>query len=96
MVGLTNGKSYTCAVIATNAVGDGVPSSTSATAVPATVPNAPATPTLTHGNASISVAFVAPVSGGSAITGYTASCTSSNGGVSGSISGNRQRSLRSR
>src|SRR4029078_4317890 len=61
--------------------------STSASAVPATVPNAPATPTLTHGNASISVAFVAPVSGGSAITGYTANCTSSNGGVSGSISG---------
>jgi hypothetical protein len=84
---LTNGKSYTCAVIATNAVGDGLPSSTSATAVPATLPSAPARPTLTRGNQRLSVAFLAPANGGSAITSYTAICTSSDGGVAGGNSG---------
>jgi hypothetical protein len=84
---LTNGKTYTCTVLATNAVGDGNASNASASAVPATVPNAPAVPTLTHGNAQISVAFVAPASGGSGITGYTASCTSSDGGAAGSNTG---------
>ena len=54
-----------------------------ATVVPATVPSAPAGPTLTHGNAQISVAFVAPADGGTAITGYTANCTSSDGGTPG-------------
>src|SRR4029079_12645121 len=53
----------------------------------AAVPDAPAAPTLTHGNALISVAFVAPANNGNAITGYSASCTSSDGGASGSNTG---------
>ncbi len=84
---LTNGKTYTCTVFATNVAGNGTASAASGSAVPATVPTAPAAPTLTRGNAQISVAFVAPANGGSAITGYTASCTSSDGGATGSNSG---------
>jgi len=80
---LTNGKTYSCTVVATNAVGDGLASPASATAVPATVPTAPAAPMLTHGNASISVAIDPPNTGGSAITGYMATCTSSDGGTAG-------------
>ena len=88
VTGLTNGKTYTCTVLATNSVGDGDASVASDATVPATVPGTPAAPTVTRGNASISVAFVAPGStGGSAITGYTASCTSSDGGAPGSNTG---------
>ena len=86
--GLTNGKTYTCTVAATNAEGTSAASAASAAAVPGLVPTAPAQPTVTHGNASISVAFSAPASnGGSVITGYTATCTSSDGGTAGSSSG---------
>ena len=84
---LTNGKTYTCTVLATNAAGSGTASGASASAVPLSVPTAPATPTLTHGNGQISVAFVAPANGGSVITGYTATCTSSDGGATGAHSG---------
>ena len=55
--GLTNGKTYTCTVAATNAEGTSAASAASAAAVPGLVPTAPAQPTVTHGNASISVAF---------------------------------------
>ena len=48
-----------------------------------TSPIAPVQPSATAGNAKISVAFTAPGNGGSAIAGYTASCTSSNGGTPG-------------
>jgi len=89
---LTNGKTYTCTVLATNVAGNGTASSASGSAVPATVPSAPAGPTLTRANAQISVAFVAPADGGSAITGYAASCTSSDGGVSGSNTAQHHRS----
>ena len=55
---------------------------------PASCRPRPRQPTVTHGNAPISVAFSAPASdGGSAITGYTATCTSSDGGTTGSNSG---------
>ena len=84
---LTNGKTYTCTVLATNVAGNGTASAASGSAVPAAVPSAPAAATLTRGNAQISVAFVAPASNGSAITGYTASCTSSDGGAAGSNTG---------
>src|SRR5436190_20737753 len=50
-------------------------------------PSAPAQPTVTHGDGVISVTFVAPADNGSAIQFYTASCTSSNGGVEGVTSG---------
>src|SRR4029077_18697637 len=88
VTGLDNGKTYTCTVQTTNSVGDSDASVASDPTVPATVPGPPAAPTLTRGGASVSVAFVAPGSnGGSAITGYTASCTSSDGGAAGNNSG---------
>ena len=86
--GLTNGKTYTCRVTATNGVGTGPASAASNSFVPApTAPNAPPIGTAVAGNASVSVAFSVPNANGSPITSYTATCTSSNGGVSGSASG---------
>lgn len=51
-------------------------------------PGAPTAVTVTPGNASASVAFTAPSSnGGATITGYTATCISSDGGASGAGTG---------
>ena len=75
VAGLVNGTPVTCTVIATNALGNGPASAPSASVTPATVPGAPTGVVATRGNAQLSVAFVAPTSnGGSAITGYTATC----------------------
>ncbi len=83
VTGLTNGTAYTFTVIATNAVGNSVASSASTGVTPVspnTVPGPPTSVVATAGNASASVAFVAPSNnGGSAITGYTV--TSSPGGI---------------
>ena len=84
---LTNGRTYTCTVFATNVDGDGPPSVASAAAVPNTVPDAPAQPSLVALNASFLVMFTPPFDGGSAITSYKATCTSSNGGATGSSTG---------
>ncbi len=81
VTGLTNGTAYDFRVSAVNAVGTGTPSSPAAD-TPLTVPGAPTIGTVTPGNASVSVAFVAPANnGGSAVTGYTV--TSSPGGKTG-------------
>ncbi|MEP7156577.1 MAG: hypothetical protein ABI905_12440, partial [Betaproteobacteria bacterium] len=75
VTGLTNGTAYTCTVKARNAAGSGAASAASASATPRTVPGAPTIGTATPGNGQLSVAFTAPGStGGSAITGYTATC----------------------
>ena len=83
VTGLTNGTAYTFRVIATNAIGNSVASAASTAVTPVapnTVPGPPTAVVATAGNASVSVAFVAPTNnGGSAITGYTV--TSSPGGV---------------
>ncbi len=72
--GLANGVNVTCTVFASNAQGNGVPS-TGLNVTPATVPGAPAIGTATGGNSQVSVTFTAPGSdGGSAINGYTATC----------------------
>ena len=77
--GLSNGSAYSCTVTATNA--EGISAASSAVSVtPATVPGAPALGKATAGNASASIGYTAPNSnGGSAITGYTASCVSGTG-----------------
>ena len=49
-------------------------------------PSAPAQPTVTHGDGTITVSFVAPADNGSAILFYTTACTSSDGGVAGTNS----------
>jgi uncharacterized protein (TIGR02145 family) len=80
VTGLTNGTAYTFSVIATNAVGNSVPSAASVAVTPAAVPDPPTSVVATAGNTTASVAFVAPTNnGGSAITGYTV--TSSPGGI---------------
>jgi hypothetical protein len=90
---LSAGKTYQCYVSATNAVGNSVPSSPSNSVTVANVPGAPTAVSAVTGGASattgpLSVSFTAPASnGGSAITGYTATCSSSNGGAVRSASG---------
>ena len=75
--GLPVGEPVTCTVFATNIVGDSPPSSASAPVAPARVPGVPALDAATAGDASIALAFSAPVSdGGAAITSYTATCGS--------------------
>ncbi|HUI47921.1 MAG TPA: fibronectin type III domain-containing protein [Acidimicrobiia bacterium] len=86
---LSNGKSYTCTVTATNANGTSVPSPASAAVVPSTVPTAPAQPKVAVGNAQLTVSFAAPSSGGSPITSYTTTCSSTNGGKPASKAGPR-------
>jgi hypothetical protein len=80
MTGLTNGKTYTFTVKATNAIGTGPASSPSNSVTPATKPGPPTGVVATAGNAQATVNFTAPVSdGGSSITSYTV--TSSPGGI---------------
>ena len=85
--GTTTGKSYACRVTATNAVGTGAASAAS----PPVVVGAPAAPTGvttdTGAAGSLVVSFVAGVNNGAAITSYTATCVSSNTGVTGTNSG---------
>ncbi len=72
VTGLTNGTAYTFKVKARNAIGS-TNSAASVVVTPATVPSAPVAPTVTRGNAQVTVAWVAPANGGSAITGFTVS-----------------------
>jgi hypothetical protein len=73
IAGLANGTSYTVTVTATNGIGTGAPSAPSAAVTPAAAPSAPAGVTVTPGNAELAVTWQAPSStGGSPITGYTA------------------------
>jgi hypothetical protein len=86
VAGLANGTKYTCTVTATNAVGTGALSKASGSVIPAAVPDAPSQPTVARGIALIVVSFSKATNQGSAITGYTATCTSTNGGRGGSHS----------
>lgn len=71
ITGLTNGTTYTFTVVATNSVGQSVPSAPSSPVTPVTTPSAPTITSLTPGNRQISVAFVSPTSdGGTTITNY--------------------------
>jgi titin len=81
VTGLTNGTTYKCRVKATNGVGTGPASPESLSVVPAAVPDAPPRPSVTRGIGQIVVRFARPLSHGTAITSYTATCTSSNGGT---------------
>src|SRR4029077_126545 len=81
--GLTNGKTYTCTVTATNAIGTSSPSAPSGAVIPAAAPDAPAQPSVTRGDQQVVVTFTAPANNGSTITSYSASCTSLDGGAPG-------------
>ncbi len=87
---LTNGTAYACTVTATNSVGIS-PASAAVSVTPVaptptvTVPGAPTIGAATAGNASVSIAFTAPVSnGGATITSYTATCTAGSASLTGS------------
>ena len=84
---LTATRTYTCNVAAVNAIGTGTVSAASSGFVAAAVPTAPKISTLTRSTNAVSVAFLAPANNGAAITGYTTTCTSSNGGAPGTTSG---------
>ncbi len=83
VTGLTNGNTYTCDVSATNSAGPGPHSDESDPAVANAVPNAPGTPTVAGGASRVVVSFVLPADNGNAIFKTSATCTSSNGGVTG-------------
>ena len=68
---LTYLKTYSCTVVATNALGSSAASAASTVFVSATVPSAPSVTGVTRGANSASVTFTTPASNGSAITKYT-------------------------
>ena len=72
--GLTPGTIYYYKVLAVNAAGQSAKSN-EASAAPYTVPGKPSDVSATPGNASASVVFTAPSSGGSTITAYTVTAT---------------------
>ena len=84
---LTNGKTYSCTVSATNGVGTSPPSPPSAGVVPAAAPAAPTLVGVTAGDEALTVSFSPNSNNGSAIIAFTATCTSANGGITGAASG---------
>jgi hypothetical protein len=83
VTGLTTAKTYTWTVTATNARGTGLASASSSPVIVG-APKAPTTVKAVRVAAgSLRVSFVAGANNGSAITSYTATCVSSNGGVTG-------------
>lgn len=76
VTGLVNGNTVGCAVIANNAAGASPPSSPSVSVTPRTVPSAPTLPSATARDGRAIINFVPSASdGGSAITGYTVTCS---------------------
>ncbi|MEI8051122.1 MAG: fibronectin type III domain-containing protein [Actinomycetes bacterium] len=68
--GLTNGDSYTFTVTATNGVGTGASSASSAQVTPAGLPRAPTGVLAQAADTNVSISWTAAVANGSAITGY--------------------------
>jgi hypothetical protein len=89
ITGLTNTVNYKFNVSAKNAVGTG-PSASSNGGVRVGAPGMPLQPTVNKpASGSLKVKFKAPAPNGSPITGYTAKCTSGNGGAAGSKNGGK-------
>lgn len=88
VAGLSNGVAVTCTVAAVNEIGEGTASAASASVTPATVPAAPqlGSALATASGSGITLSFSTPDNGGSAITGYEASCTPGTHSISGTAS----------
>lgn len=71
ITGLSNGTSYQVKLRAVNTLGAGAVSAASAAVTPATVPGTPTSPSISSGNGSISVSWVAPSDGGNPPLTYT-------------------------
>ncbi len=76
--GLTVGRSYTYTVTAVNAVGESAHSASSSVSISG-APSQPAKPSVTAGNTTIDVSWTAPADNGSPITGYTVTASTANG-----------------
>ena len=71
ITGLTNGTAYTVRGVAINASGQSIPSASSASSTPSTIPMSPATASAAFGNMSATVSWTPSLGdGGSPITGY--------------------------
>jgi len=75
VTGLSNGTAYTFTVIATNGVGDSAASSASSAVTPFSVPGVPTISRTDVGDGTIYLYVTVADDGGSAVTGYTATCT---------------------
>ena len=85
---LSSGHTYTCSVRALNSAGYGPYSAATTPFVVTNTPGAPTDVTVVGNGTSATVSFVPPATdGGSAITSYQASCSSSTGGTTRSASG---------
>ena len=71
ITGLANGTSYQVKLRAVNALGAGTASDASTAVTPATIPGTPTSPSISSGNGSISVSWVAPSDGGDPPLTYT-------------------------
>ena len=72
------GRSYTYTVTAVNAIGESAHSASSSVSISG-APSQPAKPTVTAGNTTIDVSWTAPAENGSPITGYTVTASTANG-----------------
>ena len=72
VIGLTNGKTYSCTATATNSIGTGLPSAVSNSFVPEAVPTAPTLLSAVAGNGHATLSWTVPSNSATAgITGYT-------------------------
>ena len=79
ITGLTNGTAYTFTAIARNLVGNSANSTPSAAVTPVGKPSIPTNIVVSAGNASATISFTAPNTGGSAITRYDVEAYDENG-----------------
>ena len=87
VIRLANGTAYTFTVVATNELGNSLPSEVSNSVTPATVPDAPTDVIAAARNMEALVAFTAPVvNGGSEVLSYTVNSTPGNFSQTGTAS----------
>jgi uncharacterized repeat protein (TIGR02543 family) len=79
IAGLTNGTAYTFTAVAKNSVGSSANSTPSAAVTPVGKPSTPTNIVASAGNASATVSFTAPSTGGSPITRYDVEAFDGNG-----------------